>query len=810
MVWLLLCIALAIDGSPVSEPHLPDGDISKVIPSYFDSKKGKREYHLTKPQAYEGDHPLGTKEISHIDKDAACGIPMQMAWSSQVGSAIYSSPVIFPSGPDGHRQIFVNTFYDQIEILGYDGYKPWGWPMAFEGSSFMGSPMLFDIDNDGKNDVGVVDKNGNMFFIRIGEFGQYLEDYHVQIPKLKVKRDWFKGLNDSFVDNNVMLSMFDHAGTPKGMDSSKVNIDEGSTRPKPAKHDELSGIKPKLIKRGRIVEKPPEINSEPIKIKKGSLTGRRLSEANSDTDTERGMGRRLQGSEGEQGEELQDPGIPDFGEGGPGDMDFRYGEADDYVPRGDAADMDHPAYYGKYKYMYGGLQGDDLYPYYMDNFNNSDYLMVDAHVLSSPTLADVNGDGHLEVVMGVSYYFDKSEYAGKDIDFDPSNFVAGGVVCWDLQSQMWSWTVHLDLTTDKSHFKAYIYGAPTVADLDGDGRSEVIVGTSLGLLYVLDGESGYTKRHFPMQFNQIEAQVAVSDLVGDGHLEMIVADMGGNLVVLSAEGDVVWDRHLSGTLPHTPSVGDVDGDGQLDVVVVSVTEHGCHLWALRGDTGETLPSYPIALPYKGTVTAPVLLVDLHDYSNVHRQVIASDPALPPWIKHAKDHDATPLIINGTYTPKGKSIPQGLHLIMPTYDGHLYIVDGVAGCADRIDIGEHVYSMPLVDDVTGDGKLDIVVGTMNGQMLVVGTEVPYHAMNAWPSFPKHRYNGFTHGQLGISVPESARGALRHADIKGNQNLSVTFDIWDDRKNVQNRRYTVIFTKYVLKLHPSHMYEFIDQC
>ena len=46
-----------------------------------------------------------------------------------------------------------------------------------------------------------------------------------------------------------------------------------------------------------------------------------------------------------------------------------------------------------------------------------------------------------------------------------------------------------------------------MADLDGDGRSEVIIGTSMGLLYVLDGESGFVRRHFPMQFGVIESQV---------------------------------------------------------------------------------------------------------------------------------------------------------------------------------------------------------------------------------------------------------------------------------------------------------------
>ena len=117
--------------------------------------------------------------------------------------------------------------------------------------------------------------------------------------------------------------------------------------------------------------------------------------------------------------------------------------------------------------------------------------------------------------------------------------------------------MHLDLTTDKTKFKALIFSAPTVVDLDGDGRSEVIIGTSLGLLYLLDGESGFVRRFFPMQFHEIQATVAVADVHGGPDLEIIVADMGGNVVIVNIDGEVLWDRQLSGTLPHTPTVGNL-------------------------------------------------------------------------------------------------------------------------------------------------------------------------------------------------------------------------------------------------------------
>jgi hypothetical protein len=47
------------------------------------------------------------------------------------------------------------------------------------------------------------------------------------------------------------------------------------------------------------------------------------------------------------------------------------------------------------------------------------------------------------------------------------------------------WNVHLDLSTDSTQYRAYIYSHPTVVDLDRDGYMEILVGTSEGFLYCL-------------------------------------------------------------------------------------------------------------------------------------------------------------------------------------------------------------------------------------------------------------------------------------------------------------------------------------
>jgi hypothetical protein len=62
--------------------------------------------------------------------------------------------------------------------------------------------------------------------------------------------------------------------------------------------------------------------------------------------------------------------------------------------------------------------------------------------------------------------------------------------------------------------------------------------------------------------------------------------MGGNLVLVDVDGEVLWDRKLSGTLPFTPTVGDIDGDGQLDIVVVAVNHDESSKHHNNTSTGE--------------------------------------------------------------------------------------------------------------------------------------------------------------------------------------------------------------------------------
>lgn len=81
----------------------------------------------------------------------------------------------------------------------------------------------------------------------------------------------------------------------------------------------------------------------------------------------------------------------------------------------------------------------------------------------------------------------------KDLgDINIGKYVAGGIVVFNLETKQVKWTAQLDLSIDTGNFRAYIYSSPTVADLDGDGYLDIIIGTSFGLFYVLDHKGVYS------------------------------------------------------------------------------------------------------------------------------------------------------------------------------------------------------------------------------------------------------------------------------------------------------------------------------
>lgn len=290
-----------------------------------------------------------------------------------------------------------------------------------------------------------------------------------------------------------------------------------------------------------------------------------------------------------------------------------------------------------------------------------DEVSVDAHVLCAPAVGDVDGDGALELVFAVSYYFDDSVHFDDEDEIEPEKYAATGIVVLDSEDL----SVKLAVTLDES---GRAYGSPTLADVDGNGRLDIALGTYGGGVHVVDGISGTALPGWPKHMGRIEAQIAIADVDADGENELIACDVRGEIAAFKSDGNKLWRRSVESRISVGAAVGDIDGDGALDVVV-GTTSGAVH--AYRAADGSALGGWPVSASDK--ILAPIVLTKIRPNK------------------------------------------LGLDVIVAAHDGVVNIFDGKATCRDVVDVAEKIYAAPVVTSFAGSGALDVVVSTMQGNV-----------------------------------------------------------------------------------------------
>jgi hypothetical protein len=130
-----------------------------------------------------------------------------------------------------------------------------------------------------------------------------------------------------------------------------------------------------------------------------------------------------------------------------------------------------------------------------------------------------------------------------------------------------------------------IEASPAVADLDGDGRLEIIVGSWDGRMYVWD-DAGQSLPGWPVQVgDQIISSAALVDLDGDTRLDIVVGSKDEHLYGWTMEGEPLsgFPYHLGAHIFSSPWIGDLEADGRADIVVGA--DNGIHLLRDVGHLG---------------------------------------------------------------------------------------------------------------------------------------------------------------------------------------------------------------------------------
>ena len=141
------------------------------------------------------------------------------------------------------------------------------------------------------------------------------------------------------------------------------------------------------------------------------------------------------------------------------------------------------------------------------------------------------------------------------------------------------------------------YSSPAVADLDGDGTTEVIGATYS--IFLLNGEDGSLRRRIDPDGSRVWPGVVVADIDADGDLEIVTAHGGGYVHVSDHSGNAVWSRRPASNEFRSLAVDDIDGDGDMEIALGQALLDKVNVWVLE-HTGSTRAGWPQVTTTEGS------------------------------------------------------------------------------------------------------------------------------------------------------------------------------------------------------------------
>jgi hypothetical protein len=607
------------------------------------------------------------------------------------------------------------NFVDAVSAR--DGHRLPGFPFTFGWTTIIADPSLYDVDEDGYDEIVVSTMSGEIIFIN--RWGEIVPGRTMKIPKARVPRQWYVGLDTKTETTYMSLA-----------DVTRYEKIVLNGRDKDYLHDAKSTATD--------VNNPSTQNEAERKVYKGKSSKVNPNKKTTDLRSpDIDQVRQTSGKEAWTGFEgwLTDEGLDSL-------QLFLASR-----PLSENEEMD-ALFSPQYAHWIQAHPDHHQFP-------DSDSIFVDAHIYDAPVFADLDGDGKPELIVSINYYFDDSitskpgRVAKYPVNTDFTKYVACGVVAISMAKEQILWISPLELTTDDSQFISRIYSSPTVVDLDDDGKLEIIIATAVGSVYVLTKDGLWNPKLASINTDSLAAPVVASDITGDGKMNVLVADGGGSVICFEADGTEIWENRVVSTVNHAPILGDINGDGVLDVVVVALVGH---VWAFSGKDGKTLPNFPVKLD----------------------SMINSAPLLIPF---------PPFGINSNWIASR----DGLTIIVHGLNGVVYFIGGKNGIVEKIDIGESSMGMILADDLTSNGFVDLLITTSEGHIYCLSTGHALVSTSAtWKSRRDGRNSFATGVWQGVRINEKTK--QRH-HVSGNK-FAFSFEIIDERKaRGANARYQV---------------------
>ncbi len=330
-------------------------------------------------------------------------------------------------------------------------------------------------------------------------------------------------------------------------------------------------------------------------------------------------------------------------------------------------------------------------------------------VASGLSVGDIDGDGDYELVAVDDY-----EVQATAMHIESGRTVEG------------QWPIEVG-----SYWFAFIIGSPILADLDGDGDSEIIIGH--------DAESADTDGLFAVQGDgtflwqrryTTWGPMSVADFEGDGDVEIALSGYGPGITraytfILDHNGQQI-NRWRGGSNKGT-AIGDLDADGEPELVfctddsVMAVHIDGSTLW--EAEIAEFVSEY-------GAIC--IGDIDSDGFSEVYVSSYIEEDGFAYTLVHAFDHQGKLMSEKG-FPKTIMGDPWDCSPLIGDIDGdgQKELLVGSAGAATMaweadgsvvagfpmLGLAVDYNTSPVIEDLDGDGDLEIIANGFDYQFHV---------------------------------------------------------------------------------------------